>query len=114
MIRIITITLFLVMSMVTTTSMAQAEHGHSHGPEITEDEAKLVASGIVRELAENNKIDTSWNKTEVTSISKKTFDGHLEWVITFQNDTIEDQAKRTLYIFLTPGGEFTGANHTGE
>lgn len=114
MIRIITICLFLVMSMVTTTSMAQAEHGHSHGPKITEDEAKKAAVSVVSTLAESNKIDKSWNPSEVATIEQKTFDGHLEWVVTFQNDTIEDQTKRSLYVFLTLGGEYIASNYTGE
>jgi len=114
MIRILIISLFLAINMETNVSIAQPEHGHSHGPVISEDEAKTAASGVVKGLAEAGKIETSWSALAVATIEQKTFDGHLEWVVTFQNDTIADQSKRTLYIFLTLGGEYIAANYTGE
>ncbi len=112
--RFLTISLFLAISLLTTTAIAQSEHGHSHGPVINEDEAKVVATKVLSELVETAKIDKSWATLAVVTIEQKTFDGHLEWVVTFQNDTLEDQSKRTLYIFLTLGGEYLAANYTGE
>lgn len=102
------------MNMVTNISMAQPAQGHSHGPVISEDEAKAVATGVVSGLVESGKIDKGWGTQTVATITQEAFDGHLEWVVTFQNDAIEDQGKRTLYVFLTLGGEYLASNYTGE
>lgn len=113
--RVSICSLFLVMSMLSFSSWAQLDHGHTHDlPPVTQDEAKLRAMEIVTALTEKDMIDKSWHSIEVATIEQKLFDGHTEWVATFQNDLIEDLAKRTLYVFLTLGGEYTGANYTGE
>lgn len=107
--------LFLVMSMLSFTSLAQLDHGHTHDlPPVTQDVAEIRAMEIVTALTEKDMIDKSWNSIQVSTIEQKMFDGHTEWVVTFQNDSIEDMAKRTLYVFLTLGGEYTGANYTGQ
>lgn len=106
--------LLVILNLFVMTAMAQNGSGHYHGPRISEAEAKVMAKEIVNELAEVNKIDNSWALTEPGSITQRTFEGHLEWVATFQNDTIEDETRRTLYVFLTLGGEYTGANYTGQ
>jgi hypothetical protein len=108
------ITLLVVLNLFVMTAIAQSEGGHYHGPRISEEEAKVEAKGVVKKLVGENKIDGSWTLTEPGSSSQRTFEGHLEWVVTFRNDTIEDETKRTLYVFLTLGGEYTGANYTGQ
>lgn len=108
------IALSIILGLFVMTAIAQTGGGHHHGPRISETEAKIAAKGIVSELVEQNKIDSSWAMTDPESISQRTFDGHLEWVVTFRNDTIADEGQRTLYIFQTLGGEYTGANYTGE
>jgi hypothetical protein len=42
------------------------------------------------------------------------FKGNPEWVAVFVNDEITDPDKRTLYIYLTLGGDYIAANYTGE
>jgi len=108
------ITLLVILNLFVMTAMAQSGGGHYHGPRISEAEAKIAAKGIVNKLIDENKIDRSWALTEPDSSSQRTFDGHLEWVVTFRNDMIEDETRRTLYIFLTLGGEYTGSNYTGQ
>jgi len=109
------ISLFLVMSMLSFTSWAQLDHGHTHDlPPVTQDVAEIRAMEVVTALTEKDMIDKSWDSIKVATIEQKMFDGHTEWVVTFQNDSIEDLAKRTLYVFLTLGGEYTGANYTGQ
>jgi len=108
------LTLSVILNLFVITVMAQSEGGHYHGPRISETEAKTAAKGVVSELIEVNKIDSSWSLTEPGPAAQRTFEGHLEWVVTFQNDTIEDETRRTLYVFLTLGGEYTGSNYTGQ
>lgn len=112
--RKLIISLLFISGLYTTATLAQSEHGHSHGPTISDAEAKLAASNMVETLAADGKIDSRWTTTEAASVSQRVFDGHLEWVVTYQNDTIEEQDKRTLYIFMTLGGKYKGANYTGE
>lgn len=112
--RMLTMSSLFLLSVLSVMTQAQSGQGHFHGTRISEEEAKTIAANVVTEFVENEKIDSSWHETEATTIEQKTFDGHLEWIVTFQNDAIEDQDKRTLYIFLTLGGELTGANYTGD
>ena len=90
-------------------------HGHSHasGP-VNQDTAKANASKIVASLVKRNKLDKSWGSAVASSIEKKTFKGQPEWVVVFQNDEVTDTAKKKLYVFLTIGGEYIAANHSGK
>jgi hypothetical protein len=61
-----------------------------------------------------DQLDKSWASTTASSIDKKVISGNQAWVVVFINDKITDTKKRKLYIFLTLGGDYAGANHIGE
>lgn len=105
--------LFLMFFSVTV--MAGAGHDHSHGHEaISQGQAELVATENVRRLVEKGKLDESWRSIKFSKIEKKTFSGQPEWVVVFNNDNIADPKKRTLYVFLSIGGDYLAANYTGK
>ena len=76
--------------------------------------AKHMVTKAVASLAEKSKIEKSWQSVKAAQVEKKTFKGNTEWVVTFNNSEISDPAKRTLYVFLTLGGEYFAVNHTGK
>ena len=91
------------------------DHGHSHATTpVNEETAKVSATNAVVALIEKSKLDKSWATTTISSIEKKEFKGNSEWVAVFVNDKIAETAKKKLYIFLTLGGEYIAANHTGK
>lgn len=88
-------------------------HGHSHEP-VTQQQAEQSATRIVNSLVNNGVINQSWINTQASKSEKKDFSGNLEWVVSFQNDSISDPQKRTLYIFLSVTGSYIAANYTGK
>lgn len=87
-------------------------HGHSRGEEVIDKATvKTRAQEEIARLIEKGKLDASWSKAEHVSSEKKTAKGKTEWLVTYKNDASE---KKNLYIFLTPGGKFIAANHTGK
>lgn len=108
-------------SLLVTGSPSMAGTGHSHGSsghehatkKITSEEATTKATAEVARLVEAKKIDASWTTVKADSVEQKTFNEHLEWVIKFKNETVTDETKRQLYVFLSLTGDYMGANHTG-
>lgn len=60
------------------------------------------------------KLIISWKDTAVAKTEKKKFGKQLEWVVSFNNKSIKEADKQTLYIFLSLGGEYLAANYTGK
>lgn len=88
-------------------------HGHSHGP-VDQASAEKIAAGKVANLANNGKIDKSWNTTKVDKAEQKQFGNQMEWVVSFKNDKVSDPEKQTLFVFLTLDGRYLAANYTGK
>lgn len=109
------IILSLVIALLSGASLAGAghDHGHSHEP-VTQQQAEQSATRVVSSLAERGVIDKSWITSKVEQSEQKTFSGRPEWVVSYKNDAVSDPEKRTLYIFLTPAGEYIAANYTGK
>lgn len=113
--RIQTLVFTLVLNLFSFTAMAGA--GHDHSPSnapVSQDKAKVIATKIVAGLAAKNKIEKSWESAKAAQVKKKTFKGNTEWVVTFNNSEVSDPAEGTLYVYLTLGGEYIAANHTGK
>ncbi len=88
-------------------------HSHSHTP-VTQEQIGLNAAEIVKALVKRSKLDESWKSIEATSIKKITVQGNPEWVVVFVNKKITDTDKQKLYVFLTLGGDYIAANHSGK
>ena len=108
------ICLFTVLALSTTSAYAGAGKGHSHGPvtPVSEGQALKNALSAVASIVQKDKIDASWAEIKPTEAKKEKFKNGLEWVVTFNNPQVEDQ-KKTLYVFLSLGGQYLGANFTG-
>lgn len=98
---------------------AIAGPGHDHDkphdhPAITQQQAEVAAIKNVARLADKGKLDKSWLALKPSKIEKKEFSGKSEWVAIFNNNTVADPEKRTLYIFLSTGGDYIAANYSGK
>lgn len=90
-------------------------HGHSHSyTPVNQATAKTKATKIVAALVKRSKLEKSWASIAASSIEKRAFNGNPEWVAVFVNDKITNADKRKLYVFLTLGGDYIAANHTGK
>lgn len=105
----------VAITLLSGASLAGAghDHGHSHEP-VNQQQAEQAATRVVSTLAERGVIDKSWTTSQVDRSERKTFGGQPEWVVSYKNDAVSDPEKRTLYIFLTPAGEYIAANYTGK
>ena len=91
------------------------DHGHSHAQtSVDKETVEKNAVKAINALIESRKIDKSWASITVNSSEKKIINGDPEWLVTFINEKIADADKQKLYIFLTLGGEYIAANHTGK
>lgn len=113
--RIQAIFFTLVLSFISLAAVAGAnhDHGHSHDP-VSQIQVEGAAIKSVAGLVDKGKIDKSWKSISVMKSEKKDFGGHMEWVVTFNNEKVSDPAKQVLYVFLTMGGEYLAANYTGK
>jgi hypothetical protein len=101
----------LGLMMISTTAFAGP--GHSHAP-VTQEVAAKMAAKKRDQLVQSGKLDKSWSGVAASSIEQKTFAKGPEWVITFRNDTVADQAKRTLYVFYSLDGHYLASNFLGK
>lgn len=111
-----TFLLGFILGLLPITAMAGSDHdhGHSHSTApVNQTTATATATTIVAEFVQRKKLDESWASITASSVEKKAYKGSSEWVISFVNDKITDPAKRTLYVFLSLGGDYIAANHTG-
>ncbi len=89
-----------------------ADGGHNLAP-MTQDEVISKASDKVKKLAANGKVDATWSGVKATSAEQKKYGKDPEWLITFNNNKVDDQSKQTLYLFYTLDGHYIAANYTG-
>lgn len=99
------------LTMMATTAFAGP--GHSHDP-VTKEQASAMAVKKRDQLVTAGKLDKSWGGVKVSGVEQKVFAKNPEWVITFRNDTIADETKRTLYMFYALDGHYLAANFTGK
>lgn len=117
--KIKALSLAIILSLFSGFVMAGGGHNHGHGHShsntaVNQETAKVNATKIVVSLANRKKLDNSWATVKANSVEKKEFKGNPEWVVVFVNDEITDPAKKTLYVFLTLGGDYIAANYSGK
>jgi hypothetical protein len=64
------------------------DHDHHHGP-ITSEQAVTKATKHVQKLVKNGKLDSSWSGVISKSVEEKSYGHGPEWVVTFENKSIE-------------------------
>ena len=115
--RLITLIICFTLNMLPISAIAGSDHDHGHSHSntpVTQATAVVNAEKIVAALAEKNTLDKSWAAIPVSTVEERSIKGNSEWVAIFINNTITDADKRTLYVFMTLGGEYIAANYTGK
>ncbi|MDH5426304.1 MAG: DUF6488 family protein, partial [Gammaproteobacteria bacterium] len=89
--------------------------GHSHSSAlVSEEQVKTKAARTMQNLAGRGVINESWTSAKLLKAEKKSFSKGTEWVVSFNNERVEDKAKQTLYIFYSLDGHYIAANYTGK
>ena len=104
--------LVAVVLGLTVSTTAFAGSGHSHAP-VTKEAVSEMALKKRDQLLKNGKLDKSWSDVAVGTVEQKTFKKKPEWVVTFRNETVADEAKRTLYMFYALDGHYLASNFSG-
>lgn len=86
---------------------------YAHKP-ITEREAITKALRVVEGLAHKGDIDASWIGIMPSSAKRVKKGKTYEWMVVIKNPGLQDEAKRTLYVFFAYRGEYLRANHSGK
>lgn len=103
----------LSLASVSLTTVAVAGTGHSHAP-VAKEAVTEMAKKKRDQLVKSGKIDKSWSGATVAAVEQKTFKKAPEWVVSFRNDAVSDEAKRTLYMFYALDGHYLASNFTGK
>lgn len=102
-----------VLSLSTISVNAVAGTGHSHAP-VAKEAVTEMAKKKRDQLVKNGKIDKSWGEVAVAAVEQKIFKKAPEWVVSFRNDKVADESKRTLYMFYALDGHYLASNFTGK
>lgn len=81
--------------------------------EVSKETIEKAAKQKVESLVAEKKIHKSWGSVPISKIGKTHYGDTNDWVVGFDNMKIKNKNRRTLYIFVSVGGEIRGANYTG-
>jgi len=91
-------------------------HKHPANPfknEVSKETIERAAMQEVQSLVSQKKIHKSWQHVPISKMGKTHYGDTDDWVVGFDNMKIKNKKRRTLYIFVSVGGEIRGANYTG-
>ncbi len=72
--------------------------------------ADLARESVVR-LVTQTRLPATWARARVVATDVRERGGVQQFVVTFQNDAERNRSRRTLYVLMTPSGEFISANY---
>jgi len=92
-----------------------AHEGETHAPKapVSSEMASTSAQHVITEGIKRNQLPASWENSQLVSVEKNKGADKSEWVVKFNNESIEDSAEKTLYIFLNLDGSYITANFIG-
>ena len=103
----------LIVALFSLGAWAGANHDHSNLPPVDAATAQQNATQIVQTMVQRGVIEPTWKTIKAKSAEQKLFGGHPEWIVVFVNDAVAEESKRTLYVFLSPQGQYLAANYPG-
>jgi len=93
----------------------EEHHKHSgHDKELRKSEIQQVAKTKVDLLVKEKKIQKSWKDASLVETRMKEFKNRLEWIVSFENKTIQEKKREMLLIFLNMKGEVLGVKYSGK
>lgn len=72
--------------------------------------AELARESVVR-LVTQARLPSTWARARLITTNVRERGGVQQVVATFRNDAERTRSRRTLYVLMTPSGEFISANH---
>lgn len=109
--RLIQLAFIALMAVMPVHLMAHSNHA-SFDP-ITEEQAVTIADKVVQGLITSKQLAESWKTAKKQPVTQKETHYGKVWVIAFKNDTVKEEDKRTLHVFLDEFGNPISANHEG-
>lgn len=64
-------------------------------------------------LVNSGKLDKSWEGVKPEKAEQVEGKKGKEWKVSFKNEAATDASKNTLYVFMSPAGNYIAANFTG-
>ena len=103
------VALFTILSV---TGPVFAHGGKGHANSFTALQALQKSTDLFNQLVGSGKLDESW-ETDLSNvgITNRQKGGNTEYVVSFQRSTGDP---KTVYIFFTADGKYSGSNFTGE
>lgn len=72
--------------------------------------ADLARESVVT-LITQTRLPATWARARLVTTSVRDRGGAQQFVVTFQNDAERNRSRRTLYVLMTPTGQFISANY---
>lgn len=93
---------------------SEGESCHFHG-NTTAAEKVVVDCAAQRKasLVSGGKLDKSWEAVKVDKAEQVDGKKGKEWKVSFKNTAATDSSKSTLYVFMSPAGNYIASNFTG-
>ena len=103
------VALFTILSV---TGLVFAHGGKGHANSFTALQALQKSTDLFNQLVGSGKLDESW-ETDLANvgITNRQKGGNTEYVVSFLRSTGDP---KTVYIFFTADGKYSGSNFTGE
>ena len=95
-------------------SKGHTQHFNPFKNEVSKETIEKAAKEKVQSLVAEKKIPKSWASAAISKIGRTHYGDTDDWVVGFDNMKIKNKKRRTLYIFVSVGGEIRGANYTGK
>jgi len=95
--------------------LAHTGNCHFHGKAIaSEATVTHCANERMAALLQAGKLEASWQAVAPASVKLGPGPKGEEWRVVYDNPSASDSAKRRLFLFFTPQGNFVAANHSGQ
>ena len=102
----------LILTILLATGPGFSHGGKEHANPFTALQALQKSTDLFSQLVGSGKLDESW-ETDLSNvgITNRQKGGNKEYVVSFQRSTGDP---KTVYIFFTADGKYSGSNFTGE
>lgn len=88
---------------------------HFHGSKPAAEAVVIKCADQRKErLLKDGRLEGSWATVKHESVSMVDGKKGKEWRVVYKNPSVTEKAKRQLFMFFTPVGNFIAANHTGQ
>lgn len=95
----------LTVLLLANPALAHPEHDKMSAREERKPISEVAKDAVVRQITQA-KLPASWATVRPSKSELRTVGGVQRWVVTFTNPKIKARAQRTIYVLLTPMGDF--------